>query len=380
MQTNQKSKIIIVGGGYAGISLLHKLKNNPNLELVLIDRSQKHLLQTHLHKYLSGYYDEKDITFNHEKYCKANNIEFINDEVNLINYKESYLTTKQDGLHRFDYIVVATGSRSVFPRQIQNIIEFAKDIKDIENLSYYRAKFTKLLSSSPQGAKVVIVGGGLSGLQVACEMGYWIKKKNLTKEQMQVCLVEGLDTLLPGLDKVLIEKATKRCKELDIEVINSKFASKVTNESLELSDGTILRYDLLIFLIGLIGNDIANFYKLIKENKLNQIIVNDFYQITPFENAFAIGDIAQANDTATNKPQTPTAQAARMQAELVAKNILKSIKKEPLIQNNISNKGTMIDLGGPSRAIGKLFGINLDGIIAVWFKKLIYFMHAKKFN
>lgn len=380
METSKKSKIIIIGGGYAGISLLHKLKNNSNLELVLIDKSPKHLLQTHLHKYLSGYYSEKDITFNHEKYCKMNNIEFINDEVNLINYKESYLTTKQDIIYRFDYVVVATGSRSVFPRQIQNIVEFAKDIKDIENLSFYRAKFTKLLSSEPKGAKVVIVGGGLSGLQVACEMGYWIKQNNLSKDQMQVCLVEGLDTLLPGLDSILIEKATKRCKELDIEVINSKFASKVTNESLELSDGTILRYDLLIFLIGLIGNDIANYYKLIKENKLNQIIVNEFYQVAPFENAFAIGDIAQAQDVATNKPQTPTAQASRMQAELVAKNLLKSINKEPLIKNNISNKGVMIDLGGPRRAIGKLFGINLDGFIAVWAKKLIYFMHAKKFN
>lgn len=58
-------KIIIVGGGYAGVSLLHKLKGISNLELVLIDKSQKHLLQTHIHKFLSGYYTKEDITFNH---------------------------------------------------------------------------------------------------------------------------------------------------------------------------------------------------------------------------------------------------------------------------------------------------------------------------
>ena len=58
MDEKKKKKIVIVGGGYAGVSHLHKLKGNNNLEVILIDTSQKHLLQTHIHKYLSGHYSK----------------------------------------------------------------------------------------------------------------------------------------------------------------------------------------------------------------------------------------------------------------------------------------------------------------------------------
>ena len=76
-----KKRVIIIGGGYAGISFIHKLKNYNNLEILLIDKSQQHLLQTHIHKYLSGHYSESDITFNHEKYCTQNGVKFICGEV-----------------------------------------------------------------------------------------------------------------------------------------------------------------------------------------------------------------------------------------------------------------------------------------------------------
>ncbi len=372
MNIIQKKRIIVIGGGYAGISLIHKLKNNSNIELILIDKSQKHLLQTHIHKYLSGHYNKEDITFNHETYCNENNIKFICDEVTSINYENNCIVTGQEDLHHYDYVVVATGAVSIFPKQIENVIEYTKDIKHIDNLDYYRDKFLKLIDLKPNDANIVVVGGGVSGLQIACEYAHTISKNGLCNKNIQVTIVEGMDSLLPGLDPYLINKSEARCKQLGIKVINKLFASKVLEDKIILSNGDELSYNMLLFVIGTIGNSIININDEVLQNERNQLIVDDFYRIIPYKNSFAIGDIVQAKDIKTDNFQSPTAQASRMQAELTAKNIIKSMKRSILIENNISNKGILIDLGGENCSIGRLFNINLCGKPALWCKKLIY--------
>lgn len=380
MDEKKKKKIVIVGGGYAGVSLLHKLKGNNNLELILIDKSQKHLLQTHIHKYLSGHYSKEDITFNHEKYCNENEMEFICDEVTTINYKNNYLVTRENHIVHYDYLVIATGSTSFFPKQIENILEYTKDIKNIDNLDYYRSKFQQMLNSEISNQDILVVGGGISGIQIACEYAYHIKKKGLKPSDIQVTIVEGMDTILPGLDQFLISKTLQRCENLGIKIINNYFASKIKEDKIILSNEKEIKYDMLLFVIGASGNLISNDNLEIEKNQRNQLIVDDYYRINHYKNVFAVGDIVQAMDIKVNKIQAPTAQASRMQAELTAKNILNDINNINLISNNVSIKGTLIDLGGPNCAIGKLFGINVSGKIALWMKKLIYTLHSKKLS
>lgn len=380
MNEKKIKRVIIIGGGYAGVSLLHKLKNIKELELILIDKSQKHLLQTHIHKYLSSHYNKDDITFNHEKYCNKNKINFLCDEVVMINYEENYLITRENHIEHYDYVVIATGSISIFPKQIENILEYTRDIKNLDNLDFYRNKFKKILKSSPTNKNILVVGGGVSGVQIACEYADKIREEGLDETNIQVTIVEGMDSILPGMDAFLIAKAEERCHKLGIKVINNYFASKIFADKIILSNTQVIPYDMLIFVIGASGNSILNNDINIKINPRNQLIVDEFYRINDHKNVFAIGDIVQAIDIKTNKIQAPTAQAARMQAELTAKNILNDINHLELISNNISIKGILIDLGGSNCAVGKLFGINISGKIALWMKKLIYSLHSKKFN
>ena len=293
MDEKKRIKIIIVGGGYAGVSLLHKLKGNKNLELILIDKSQKHLLQTHIHKYLSGHYIKEDITFNHEKYCDENQMKFLCDEVITINYKNNYIVTRENHIIHYDYLVIATGSSSFFPRQIENILEYTKDIKNIDNLDYYRSKFQNMLNSKISNQDILVVGGGISGIQIACEYAYHIKKKGLKPSDIQVTIVEGMDTILPGMDQFLIKKTLQRCEELGIKIINNYFASKIKEDKIILSNEQEIKYDMLLFVIGASGNMTSNNNLEIEKNQKNQLIVDDYYRIDNYKNVFAIGPVPE---------------------------------------------------------------------------------------
>ncbi len=163
-------------------------------------------------------------------------------------------------------------------------------------------------------------------------------------------------------------------------MITKIFASKINADSIVLSNGDVVPYNILLFVIGATGNLLDNSDNNIGINVKNQFIVDEYFQLQPYTNAFAIGDVVQAIDLKTKTFQAPTAQAARMQAMLLAKNIKNKIQMKPLVKNNISNKGVLIDLGGPSCAVGKLFDFNLSGIFALISKKVIYSLHAKKFN
>lgn len=376
MENSFKKRILIIGGGYSGVSLIDKLKKFDELEIILIDKSDSHLLQTHIHKYLSGHYKKEDILFDYDKFCKKNSLKFIKDEVKNINYDENYVSTKSNLLISYDYIIIATGSLSIFPNQIKNVRKYTKDIKNIDNLDFYRDKFHKLMNTNPKNKNILVVGGGVSGVQIACELAYTLRENNLNKYNIQVTIVEGMNTILPGMDEILIKKAENRCRDLGINIITNLFASEVLEDKLTLSNNISLDYDLLIFVVGVIGNNIEE--NNVDLNQRNQIVIDEYYNVSGFKNAYCIGDIAQAIDVNTKFYQTPTAQGARMQAELIAKNILNSIKGKKLYKNNISNKGIFIDLGGPSYAIGKIFSINLWNKLALIFKKTIYALHSLK--
>ncbi|WP_331775223.1 NAD(P)/FAD-dependent oxidoreductase [Sulfurospirillum sp. 1612] len=380
MNQNNKKKIIVIGGGYAGISLLHELKGHNNLTLTLIDKAPHHLMQTHIHKYLSGYYNRSELLYDYRTYCEKNGIEFIQDEVTHIAFNEQFIQTKNSQRYDYDVVVIATGSCSFFPSQIKNVTQFTKDIKAIEHLDFYRKAFLDLLHSEPKNRHIVVVGGGVSGLQIACEYAHTIQSHDLTPQNIDVTLVEGLDTILPNMDPFLIEKSRLRCEQLGIKIITKRFASELDENKIILSDGSAIDYDLLIFVIGVIGNAIEKTSDGITPNPRNQYIVDEYYQIPSYPNAYAIGDVVQARDVKTNNFQAPTAQAARMQALLVSKNILKRLEHKTGTKNNISNKGIFIDLGGTNCAIGKLFSINLSGKIALFMKKLIYALHIRKLN
>jgi|TARA_R110002050_G_scaffold154392_1_gene282316 NADH dehydrogenase len=372
-----KKNVVIIGAGYSGISLVEKISNNKNLEVTLINKNLYHLHQTDIHKYISGQCELEDISFNLEIYCKNKNINFIEAFVEDIEFKTKRVILNNNKNIKYDYLVIATGSASFFPKQIKNIQEYAADIKELNILKEQRAKFLELLDSKEQGKNIAIIGGGLSGVEIALEFANMIKKRALSNKDCQISLIEQFPNVLPNMNSFLVNQTKKACDKLNIKRYHGAFVNEVKDKKIYLSDSTEIPFDMVLFLIGVSSEKLSN-DESAQTNIKNQFVVDEYLRLANHEEVFVMGDVAETKDKNGNYV-LPTAQIAKLHANIVAQNLLNSIEGNLLIKNKSQTKGVMVDLANKN-TVGIVLGIKVKGFIAYFLKRYISKRHTKIFN
>ena len=251
------------------------------------------------------------------------------------------------------------------------------DIKDIATLKDYKEKFFNLINTQKFNKNVVIVGGGLSGVEIALEMSKKLKSLNILPNECQISLIEQLPNILPNMNPYLVSNTTKACDDLNVKRYHGAFVSEVKNNTIYLSNENTIAFDLIFFVIGVTSQKVAS-HDGIDFNIKNQIVVDDYLRIKNYKEVFAIGDIAQTIDK-NGHFVLPTAQMAKLHGKLTAKNIINSLENLPLIKNTLETKGLMIDLSGIN-AVGLFLNIKIKGIIAYALKRVVSKFHTRIFN
>ena len=369
--------LVIIGGGYAGTTLVHSLKNQKNLRVILINKTPYHLAQTDIHKYLCDEMSFEQVAHDLNDFTKSNRAEFICAQVEDIIFNDNKVLLDNKEVISYDYLTIASGSVSFFPRQIKNIQEYAADIKNIATLQDYKEKFFNLLNTKKQNKNVAIVGGGLSGVEIALEMSRKLKSKNIKEDECKISLIEQLPNILPNMDPYLVANTEKACNDLNVKRYHGAFVNEVKDNTVFLSDDRKVDFDLIFFVIGVTSEKLVS-NENIEINIKNQIVVDEYLRIKMHNNVFAVGDIAQTMDENGNFV-LPTAQMAKLQAKLTAKNILNTINKKPLLENKLKTKGLMIDLSGMN-AVGLFLNLKVRGLIAYVLKRVVSKVHTRIFN
>ena len=376
-------RVVIIGGGYAGIYALKELVKNKNIKITLVDKHTFHNLQPEVYDLIANKSNIADVTIDLTTLClgfEHNYLEFKNLKVQDINTQTKQIFTEEKEILEYDYLIMAAGTRTFFPSVISGLNN-AHDIKKLHWAMFFKQSFeNQLFKKIKDEAKkcddthIVVVGAGLSGVEIAAEMAYnsnkIFKRGNFSCDNLKISIISSSVTILPGLGSKLISMSHARLKSLGINIITNTKLTKCEDGYAYLSNGTKINYSFLIFTGGIEASKITDKLDIQKNNK-GQLLVNEYLQTNEYENIFAVGDIAEIKNS-KDEIMPPNVTIARISGTVAGKNILNILDKKPLIKCNPKLEGILIALGG-KYAAGNLYGlVHVKGIIAYIIKKYVF--------
>lgn len=371
-------RIVIVGGGFAGIELVRKLEKAP-VQIVLLDKHNYHTFVPLLYQVATAGLSPGDISSPLREFLQDNdNFHFRLAKVKRIHPEQKEIETATQGNLSYDILILATGSKVNFfgnqeikksalkLREISDAIELRTRL--IEN--FEQALVAETTEELEKRMNVVIVGAGPTGVELAGAIGE-LRNGVLPKDypeldfrQMKIYLVEGQDRVLGAMSAYASRKSKRYLGKFGVTVMLSTTVSTYENGLVTLSDGTIIRSECLIWAAGVQGNAPKG---LDKENvERGRIKVDAYNRVIGFEDIYAVGDVSLQMGKNYERGFPQLAPVAIQQAKHLAKNLLAKMNGKPMKEFKYTDKGTMATVGRNKAVVDAPFGIRIGGFLG-WF-------------
>ena len=379
------AKIIVIGGGFGGLSFLQKARKSKN-EFILIDKTNHHLFQPLLYQVATAVLSPADITVPLRNLFKNDkNVKTILSEVKEINKQKKEVTLDNAEVINYDKLIVSAGSSySFFGKNEWS--KFAKGLKVINDALDIREKILKAFEKAENEKderirkkylNFVIVGGGPTGVELAGSIAE-IAYKNMTKEfrnfsskDANIYLLEAGDRILPSYSENLAKKSYKYLIDLGVKVMTKERVENI-EEMKVTTNKQVIDADNIIWAA---GNEASPLIKHLDTETDNEgrALVNQDCSIKEDNEVYVIGDAANFI-TASGESLPGIAPVAIQQGRYVAHNIKKNIEKENRKPFKYSDKGTMATIGR-FKAIGVVGNFELAGFTAWLFWSLIHLVY-----
>ena len=379
------AKIIIIGGGFGGLSFLQKARKSKN-DFILIDKTNHHLFQPLLYQVATAVLSPADITVPLRNLFKNDkNVKTILSEVKEINKEKKEITLDNAEVISYDKLIISAGSSySFFGKNEWS--KFAKGLKVINDALDIREKilkaFEKAENEKDEGIRkkylnFVIVGGGPTGVELAGSIAE-IAYKNMTKEfrnfsstDANIYLLEAGDRILPSYSESLAKKSYKFLNDLGVKVMTKERVENI-EEMKVTTNKQVIYADNIIWAAGNEASPLIKYLDTETDNE-GRAIVNLDCSIKEDNEVYVIGDAANFK-TESGESLPGIAPVAIQQGRYVAHNIKKNIEKEKRKPFRYSDKGTMATIGR-FKAIGVVGNFELAGFTAWLFWSLIHLVY-----
>lgn len=371
-------RIVIVGGGFAGIALAKKLKNKP-VQVVLLDKHNYHTFQPLLYQVATGGLEAGSIAYPIRKVVhEYKNFYFRLCHVNDINTKNNKIIADIGEL-RYDYLVIATGSKTNYfgNKEIERNSIAMKTIPQSLNIrSLILENFEQALLTDDEHERnalinFVLVGGGPTGVELAgalAEMKNAILHKDypdLDISKMQINLIQSGDRILNTMSEKSSAAAEKYLKNLGVNVLKNIRVTSYDGRTISTNTDVVLETATLIWTAGVQGAMVNGLPASSLMEKVERIKVNEYNQVIGFPNIFAIGDIAMMTTEEYPQGHPMVAQPALQQGRLLGENIIKLIQNQEMKPFHYNDKGSMATIGR-NKAVVDLPKYHFHGVFA-WF-------------
>ncbi|MDD6210761.1 MAG: NAD(P)/FAD-dependent oxidoreductase [Bacteroidales bacterium] len=371
-----KKRIVIIGGGFAGIILARKL-NERKFQVVLVDRFNFHQFQPLFYQVATAGLAPSAISFPLRKvFHKKKDLHYRMCEATRIVPEKNILETTI-GEVSYDYLVIASGCTTNFYGNEQlreNTYPLKSTAEALSMRNHILLSLENAISAPNERERrkymnFVIVGGGATGVELSgalSEMRRYAFPKDypeLDFGKMKIYLVEAASGLLTAFPPDLSASVEKHLKKMDVELLLNAAVTAYEGDKLTLSTGQTIETSTVIWVAGVTGNKIEG----LKEDDWfkGRIKVDGFNKVDGYDNIFAIGDIALMMNEEYPKGHPQVAQVAIQQATHLVKNLKAASEGKPFQPFIYKNKGSMATVGR-NAAVVELGFLHLKGFPA-WF-------------
>ena len=381
MINSVKKKIVVVGGGFAGINFISEIAVDENFEIILVDSNNYNHFSPLLYQVATAFIEASNICYPFRKlFQNKPRQRFHLGSLERINYQNNTIETKTETIE-YDFLVLAVGTETNYFGN-QNIKQLSMPMKTVDDalnlrnhllLSFEKAVQIKDFAEKIKYLNIVIAGGGPSGVEIAgmlAEMRHYLAKKDypeFTKLRTKVFLVDMSPVLLSPMSKTAQQEALEVLTNLNVVIKLNTAVKDYSNGQVILSDGEKIPTNTLIWTSGVIGREIIG----LPENAIGRgrrVLVNQYNQVYGLENIFAIGDISlQTNDVLHANGHPQLAQVAIQQGQNLANNIIKLNQNQQLKPFFYNDRGSMAIIS-KYKAVADLPKFSFKGFFAwlIW--------------
>ena len=382
--STEKPRIIVIGGGFAGISFVRKIRGIA-AQVVIFDRNNYHTFQPLLYQVSTAGLEPDSIAYPIRKILRDHDdFHFRLAEVEHIDTDNKCVQTSIGTLD-FDFLVIATGTRTNFfgndsiekySMPMKNVPQ-ALDIRSLMLQNIEKADISDDTEERNRLLNFVIAGAGPTGVELAGALAEFRKGilkhdyPELDSNDMQIHLVEGGRRILSPMSTHASEKAAKFLKNMGVHIHLNTLVSGYDGTTVTTKNGPSFKSATFIWAAGVTGAPVAGIDAKAIITRQNRYEVDRFNRIEGYERIFALGDIAFMRTESYPEGHPQVAQPAIQQGRTLGKNIKRLLKKKPMKPFEYYDKGTMATIGR-NKAVCDIKRMHFAGAFA-WF--LWMFVH-----
>jgi NADH:ubiquinone reductase (H+-translocating) len=387
----KKTSIVILGGGFAGLSaamyLDKTLARSADTEVTLINRENFILFTPMLHEVASGDLYPGDIVNPIRRIL--HHVKFVQAEVQAIDLSARRVrclggVARLELEFEFDHLLLTLGSETNF-FGLPGVSEWAVTMKSMFDAAMLRNRVLAMLEEatlqSDSAARrrlltFVTAGGGFAGAETTGALNDFVREivryyPDLSEELVRVVIVHPGDFLLPELGEELGNYAERKLRERKVDVIKGVRVASYDGSLVTMTDGKSISASTLIWTAGVKPSPVIA--PLPGQKERGRLLVNESMGVPGVAGLWAAGDCAAVPDSKTGSFHPPTAQHGLREGLIAAKNIEAAIRGRPLKPFIFTTLGQLATIGRRT-GVAMVFGIKFSGFVAWCLWRTVYLM------
>lgn len=374
MKTQSKKRLVIVGGGFGGLSVAHYIDKSL-WDVVLVDRNNYHSFPPLFYQVASSGLEASSISFPFRRELRGRHykeVSFHFGDVKKIDTVKKTVETQFETLH-YDAVVLAAGTTNNFfgiPDLEKHVFTLKSTAEAIRCRNEVLARLERAALCRDDSLRrrlltFVVVGGGPTGVEIAGALGelkrFVLKREypSIDPDEMRVVLVEGNSRLLGAMSERSGADALKALEQLMVEVQLGKTMKNYVDKVLSFADGSIIETETVVWTAGITGVPMPIEGTDVRPVHAGRWDVDAFNAVKGIPDLYAIGDIALQQAEGYPKGLPQVAPVAMQQAKTLARNLSKETR-EPF---KYHDKGSMATVGR-NRAVVDIDKLHLNGRVA----------------